>query len=78
MIQMTRTVGRHLGVLELQVRRTIRDRIIDDRGEGVISMAIAILIIATIGAVMYTLFLGTGEGLNEKVEEQILEIGGDG
>jgi len=27
---------------------------------------------------MYTLFLGTGEGLNEKVEEQILEIGGDG
>ena len=61
MINMTQTVGRHLGLLEIHVRAALRDRLTDDRGEGVISMAIAILIIATIGAVMYTLFLGTGE-----------------
>lgn len=75
MINMTQTVGRHLGLLEIQVRRALRDRLVDDRGEGVISMAIAILIIATIGAVMYTLFLGTGEDLNDKVNDQINDIG---
>ncbi len=76
MINMTQTVGRHLGLLEIQVRRALRDRLIDDRGEGVISMAIAILIIATIGAVMYAMFLNTGEDLNDKVNDQIDSIGG--
>ena len=69
------TLGRRLGLLELRVRGTIRERVLDDRGEGVISMAIAILIIATIGAVMYALFLGTGEDLNDRVNDQIDSIG---
>ena len=76
MINMTQTVGRHLGLLEIQVRRALHDRLTDDRGEGVISMAIAILIIATIGAVMYAMFLNTGEDLNDKVNDQINNIGG--
>ncbi len=75
MINMTQTVGRHLGLLELQVRRALRDRLYDDRGEGVISMAIAILIIATIGAAMYVLFSATGEDLNDKVNDQVESIG---
>lgn len=72
---MTRVVGRHLGLLGVRVRRTFRDRMVDDRGEGVISMAIAILIIATIGAAMYLLFQGLAESTGNKAEDQINNIG---
>ncbi|MDW3179948.1 MAG: hypothetical protein R8J94_21340 [Acidimicrobiia bacterium] len=74
-MEMTRVVGRHLGLLGVHVRRTIRDRMVDDRGEGVISMAIAILIIATIGAAMYLLFQGLAESTGNKAEDQINNIG---
>ena len=44
------TLGRYVGIMGVNLRTAVRTRLEDDRGEGVISMAIAILIIATIGA----------------------------
>ena len=74
-MEMTRVAGRHLGLLGVHVRRGLRSRIIDDRREGVISMAIAILIVATIGAAMYLLFQGLAESTGNKAEDQINNIG---
>lgn len=72
---MTRDAGRLVGLFGLHLRREIRDRLIDDRGEGVISMAIAVLIIATIGAAMYVLFQGLADSTGNKAEDQINNIG---
>ncbi len=74
-MEMSRVVGRHLGLIGVHLRRELRDRWVDDRGEGVISMAIAILIIATIGAAMYLLFQGLAESTGNKAEDQINNIG---
>lgn len=68
--------GRRLGLLEVQLSDAVRARIIDDRGEGVISMAIAILIIAVIGAAMFAIFNGLATGAGNKAKEQIDSIGG--
>jgi hypothetical protein len=74
-MEMTRLAGRHLGLLGVHARRELRSRLIDDRGEGVISMAIAVLIVATIGAAMYLLFQGLAESTGNKAEDQINNIG---
>jgi hypothetical protein len=74
-MEMTRVAGRHLGLLGVHLRSELRSRLIDDRGEGVISMAIAILIVATIGAAMYLLFQGLAESTGNKAEDQINNIG---
>jgi hypothetical protein len=74
-MEMTRVAGRSLGLLGVNLRRELRSRLIDDRGEGVISMAIAILIVATIGAAMYLLFQGLAESTGNKAEDQINNIG---
>ena len=74
-MEMTRVAGRNLGLLGVHLRRELRSRLIDDRGEGVISMAIAILIVATIGAAMYLLFQGLAESTGNKAEDQINNIG---
>ena len=57
------------------VRRGIRHRLVDDRGEGVISMAIAILVIAALGAAMYVVFQNIGEAAGDRAEESINNIG---
>ena len=75
-MELAYTAGRHLGVLEVNVRNAISARLADDRGEGVISMAIAILVIATIGAAMYLLFDGLANDVGDKAKEQIDTIGG--
>ncbi len=74
-MEMTRTAGRHLGLLELRVRAGIRERLTNDRGEGVISMAIAVLIIAALGAAMWLIFERIGTSAGEKAEDQIDLIG---
>lgn len=68
-------VCRHLGVLEQHVLRGIRTRLHDDRGEGVISMAIAILVIAALGVAMYTVFQDVGEAAGDKATDSINNIG---
>jgi hypothetical protein len=47
----------------------------DERGEGVISAAIAVLVMAAIGALMWVGFRSTFENTNEKVDEQVEQIG---
>lgn len=71
----TVTAGAKAEFARQRMVRVIRPYLTDDRGEGVISMAIAILIVATIGAVMFGLLRTTGTGLNDDINRQINEIG---
>lgn len=48
----------------------------DERGEGVISMAIAVLIVAFLGAAAWLAFKGLLDGTREKAETQISRVGG--
>jgi hypothetical protein len=47
----------------------------DDRGEGVISMAIAVLIVAFLGAAAWLAFKGLLDGTKDKAETQIARVG---
>ena len=64
-------IGRHLGLLGLAAR----DRVLEDRGEGVISMAIAVLIIASIGAALWIVFNNAATGLGEDVQNNLDNVG---
>lgn len=48
----------------------------DDRGEGVISAAIVVLIMALIGAAMWVTFDGLWTDVSTRTEEQVDRIGG--
>ena len=48
----------------------------DDRGEGVISMALAIMIVAFLGVAAWVLFKGVLSGTGQKTTDQINQIGG--
>lgn len=48
----------------------------DERGEGVISMAIAILIVAFLGAAAWLAFKGLLDGTKAKAEIQLDKVGG--
>ena len=53
-------------------------RLAGDRGEGVISAAIAVLIVAFLGALMWTFFSGTvWETIKGNTCDQMNQIGGD-
>ena len=54
---------------------TIRYRFIEERAEGVISMAIAILIVAVIGAAAFALFRNILDGAGAKASTQVNNIG---
>ncbi len=56
-------------------RMPSRDRR-DDRGEGVISTAIAVLVIAFLGAVMWVGFREVVDDAQTRTQDQISEIGG--
>jgi hypothetical protein len=63
------TVARH----RLGQGRTRRRT--DDRGEGVISAAIVVLIMAAIGALMWTAFRGMWEDIESDTNDRISEVG---
>lgn len=48
----------------------------DQRGEGVISAAIAVLIMAFLGAAMWIAFKGIFDNASAKTGEQVNQIGG--
>lgn len=48
----------------------------DDRGEGVISAAIVVLIMAALGAAMWFAFNGMWENIKDKTQTQVNNIGG--
>lgn len=56
-------------------RQLLRGTYSDERGEGVISTAIAVLIMAVIGAVMYAAFSGTFTNAQGQIDDRISEIG---
>ena len=68
-------LSHQLAMAQSAVRQGIRSRLVDDRGEGVISMAIAILVIAALGAAMYVVFQNIGEAAGDRAEESINNIG---
>ena len=67
---------RRLHIAGSAVGRTLRERLTDERGEGVISMAIAVLIIAFIGVAIWAVFAGVVEQTEGKIETQVNNTGG--
>ena len=60
----------------VQVARLgVRQRLTDERGEGVISTAIAVLIMALIGLLMWTVFQRVFNNAGDKIESNVNNIG---
>ena len=57
-------------------QRFLRRASTDDRGEGVISVAIAVLIMAFLGAAMWVGFQSMWETTSSKTSDQVDQIGG--
>lgn len=53
----------------------VRDRVLDERGEGVISTAIAVLIMALIGLLMWTVFQRVFNDAGTRIESNVNDIG---
>ncbi len=65
-----------LFVWQKVVRATLLQRVSrDEAGEGVISAAIAVLVMAFLGVLMWQLFKGTLSDANDNVNDQINQIG---
>jgi len=58
-------------------RRPPTRRGVGDRGEGVISVAIAVLIMAFLGAAMWVGFQGMWQTTSDRTNEQMSQIGQD-
>jgi hypothetical protein len=56
--------------------RNAREHAASEAGEGVISTAIAVLIMALLGAAMWIAFQGIFEDAADRTSEQIEQIGG--
>jgi hypothetical protein len=56
--------------------RGVRDRVASEAGEGVISTAIAVLIMALLGAAMWVAFQGIFSDAADRTSQQIEQIGG--
>ena len=63
-------------VLGRSATTRLRERIGGDRGEGVISTAIAVLIVAFLGAAMYVIFTQILTSSGSKASTQVNNIGG--
>ena len=57
------------------LRLGVRDRLTDEDGEGVISTAIAVLIMALIGLLMWTVFQRVFNNAGEQIESNVNDIG---
>lgn len=58
------------------VRAALRERLVpDERGEGVISMAIGVLIMAFLGVIMWKAFQLTMGNAQQSVDDQVGKIG---
>lgn len=66
----------HLYVVARSWADAATRRIRTDRGEGVISAAIAVLVMAFLGVAMYKAFQGMFQDTADKTTEQINQIGG--
>lgn len=57
------------------VKLGVRERLTDEHGEGVISTAIAVLIMALIGLLMWTVFQRVFNNAGEQIESNVNNIG---
>lgn len=57
------------------VKLGVRERLVDERGEGVISTAIAVLIMALIGLLMWTVFQRVFTNAGDQIESNVSNIG---
>lgn len=57
------------------VKVNVRDRLTDEHGEGVISTAIAVLIMALIGLLMWVVFQRVFTNAGDKIETNVNNIG---
>ena len=62
--------------LDLRNRATVLRSRADERGEGVISAAIAVLIMAVIGAAMYVAYMALFQQTSDAVSAKVGEISG--
>lgn len=56
-------------------KASVRERLTDERGEGVISTAIAVLIMALIGLLMWTVFQRVFNDAGTRIESNVNDIG---
>lgn len=70
---METALGIWIGVQLVKAR--VRDRLLDQRGEGVISTAIAVLIMALLGLLMWTLFERVFSNAGANIESNVNDIG---
>jgi hypothetical protein len=68
--------ARTWGVALYGMRLTMSGVRRDQRGEGVISAAIAVLIVAFLGAAMWVAFNSIWQGSEEKIRTNVEAIGG--
>lgn len=66
----------HLHVATRLRLAQLRHRVLDDSGEGVISTAIAVLIMALLGAAMWLAFRAIFDGASDKAGTAVDSIGG--
>ncbi len=66
----------HVYVALQTLKLDLRERAVDDRGEGVISTAIAILVMAAVGALMWLAFREIFSNAADKVQDNVDKIGG--
>ena len=72
---LTVVTSRRLGLLRLELAEAVRGLRTDDRGEGVISMAIAVLIVAFLGVALWLAFKGFADDTERTLEDQVDQIG---
>lgn len=77
-LQMTNNSRLNSQVLAYALRSWSRDRRSDERGEGVISTAIAVLIVAFLGAAMWVAFNSIWQGSEDNIRTNIEQIGANG
>lgn len=69
------TIGLRALVAWQLVKLGVRERLTDERGEGVISTAIAVLIMALIGLLMWTVFQRVFNNAGDQIESNVNNIG---
>jgi hypothetical protein len=69
------TIGVQALVTWQILRMRVHDRFADERGEGVISTAIAVLIMALIGVLMWTVFQRVFNDAGTRIETNVSDIG---
>ena len=67
--------GQHFGLWQNTIMDAAVQRLRTDRGEGVISMAIAVLIVAFLGVAMWLVFKGFSKDTEKILDEQVKKIG---